>query len=114
MPALATNETVRVEIGSEWYDLRRYLGWYAQRAIEDRSIQPWRDGKIEIRGADRNLARLNARLVAWSLPEELAEANVKRLVPAHATILLARIGDLELEEKNLGVLGDEAKNSPGA
>jgi hypothetical protein len=101
------DNTIAVEIGETTYTLRRRLGWYDQGKIDEREFRMFVNGKdlarvdenlenleeIEIRmtTTDRNLSRLQARLVG------LSTSKIKNIPPAHIPILLEKIEELERE-----------------
>ncbi len=111
---LIGEDLVRVEIGADWYELKRYLGWYEQRRCEEGRYNIYTDGKIQIVPVVADELRLRARLHSWSHAEPLTEANIRRLPVAHARQLLARIRELEQDEAALGLDTDAEKNSPSA
>jgi len=101
------DNTITVEIGETTYTLRRRLGWYDQGKIDEREFKMYVNGKdlatvdeqlenleeIEIRmtTTDRNLSRLQARLVG------LSTSKIKSIPPAHVPILVQKIEELERE-----------------
>jgi len=101
------DNTATVEIGGTTYTLRRRLGWYDQGKINEREFKMYVNGKdlarvdenlenleeIEIRmtTTDRDLSRLQARLVG------LSTSKIKDIPPAHIPILLEKISELEQE-----------------
>lgn len=101
------DNTTTVEIGGTTYTLRRRLGWYDQGKINEREFKMYVNGKdlarvdenlenleeIEIRmtTTDRDLSRLQARLVG------LSTSKIKDIPPAHIPILLEKISELEQE-----------------
>jgi hypothetical protein len=120
---LVGNDVVRVDVDGDWYELKTVLGWYDDALIHEASRRILipvergnlvRDGAVEVRmqNAPTDLVRLRARLRAWSHSEPLTEDNIKRIPPAHAAILLSRIGELEEAERALS-LSEPEKNSPG-
>ncbi len=114
----------RVEIGADWYELKRELGWYEYQRVEEQRrtmIVPLHAGRMVMEGplevhyheADLNSARLVARLQSWSHPEALNEETIRRLSVSHARVLLARIAELEKAEQQLE-LDAEGKAPSGA
>ncbi len=112
--SLIGNGVERVEIGPDWYELKRELGWYAYQCVEEqrktmiipiRAGQMPMDGRVEVRyhEADLNAARLAARLLRWSHDEPIGEQTIQLLPLAHAQVLLARITQLEQAEQTLGL-----------
>ena len=101
------NDTIAIEIEGTTYTLRRRLGWYDQGKINEREFKMYVNGKdlarvdenlenleeIEIRmtTTDRDLSRLQARLVG------LSTSKIKDIPPAHIPILLEKISELEQE-----------------
>lgn len=102
-----SDNTVTEEIGGTTYTLRRRLGWYDQGKIDEREFKMYVNGKdlarvdenlenleeIEIRmtTTDRNLSRLQTRLVG------LSTSKIKAIPPAHIPVLLGKIEELEQE-----------------
>lgn len=115
-------ETVRLDIGEDWYELRGQLGWYHRQRLSEVSAMavhlPWRsvkDGDIQVPQDEKvpvtldglpdvNLGKLLAYVKTWSHKEPINEHTVKRLPPAHARALLRRID--ELEERQDGPADD--------
>ncbi len=120
---LVNESTERIEVGSDWYEIRCFLGWYDwQRVDEARKsiVLPLlqgrlvRDGQVEvrIREVDFNLMRLRVRIRRWSHNEGITDENLRRLPPDHARALLNRINELEQAESKL-FLDPEGKESSG-
>lgn len=115
IPVKPDLERVEFEDG-DWYELRTQLGWYYRNQLSDGagiSIHlPWstvKDGEIRLAGSehvpvtmdgmpDVQLNRLLVYVAAWSHREPITEKTIKRVPPAHAKRLLARIAQLEKEQ----------------
>lgn len=122
--ALICGTTVRVDVGPEWYELKTELGWYEQRRIDDArarvaiplehgNLRPDAMVNVSVSNAERDLLRLEARLVRWSHSAALITPNIRLLPAGHAHVLLDKIAELEAVEDALA-LSDTEKNSPSA
>lgn len=121
---LVGSQTIRVEIDTDWYELKTELGWYEQRRIDDArarvaiplergNLRPDAKVQVAMSTAERDLLRLETRLVRWSHGAALVAANIRLLPASHARVLLDKITELEAAENTL-VLSEPEKNSLSA
>lgn len=123
MPLADLNSAERVEIGDDWYLLRKDIGFYHNTIMLIDSVDP-----ATLRGyelideesglvttastpgemvARRNFSKLKARLISWShmnssdensFPLPLTLQNIQRILPDDAKILMDKITELEGSE----------------
>lgn len=107
---LVGDETVRVEIDGDWYEIKTALGWYEQKktgmaeavtlgvptAVVDKGkLEAGDVFQVKIGTADVILRKLQLYLVGWSHSAPRNEENIKRIPPAHVDAILGKIKELE-------------------
>lgn len=119
--SLAGTGVTRITIGDAWYELRRFLGWYALEATSEAAnigitlpggvvsslaeagglagLPPDTEIGLKLPGPEVTLRRLQNRICAWSHDVKLSEENIKHLSPVHVKAILAEIEKLEAAER---------------
>lgn len=109
---IASDETLDVPIAGFTFTLRRDVGWYQEEGTQFAALRMYlgeqaiNSGTVRSAGelsyrmdpAGRDLSRIEARLVNWSLPIPLNRDNIRRLRQVVKTALLAEIAKLEEQE----------------
>lgn len=109
------NNTEVWELDGKEYALIKRLGWLEQDRIDDKAFRLTIDGKkldsfggdvknikelsVEMTTDRHNMARLCARVLVGPEQKPLRPNGAMKLSPIHARVLLARIEELEDEEK---------------